>query len=147
MLDHDYRSDIPPLDTPTENHPTMEMDALEAEITSLDVAQPLTTDHLAQLLRGLALALTITNINSIDCWQRKTIRSETCSQGLAGWKKNVTTSNNTPGGTLCESVASPIRYWCHHYGNGGNTDYCRLSHLDCMTVCQMRCVYYVLYEP
>ena len=25
--------------------------------------------------------------------------------------------------------------------NGGNTDYCRLSHLDCMTVSQMRCVF------
>ena len=54
----DYRSDIPPFDTPTKNHPTMEMDALEAAITSLDVAQPLTTDHLAQLLRGLALTIT-----------------------------------------------------------------------------------------
>ena len=54
----DCRSDIPPFDTPTENYPAMEMDALEAAITSLDVAQPLTTEHLAQLVRGLALNIT-----------------------------------------------------------------------------------------
>ena len=38
--------------------PTMEMDALDAAITSLDVTGPFTTEHLAQLLRGLAKTIT-----------------------------------------------------------------------------------------
>ena len=37
---------------------TMEMDALDAAISSLDVTGPLTTEHLAQLLRGLAKTIT-----------------------------------------------------------------------------------------
>ena len=34
------------------------MDALDTAITSLDVTGPLTTEHLAQLLRGLAKTIT-----------------------------------------------------------------------------------------
>ena len=34
------------------------MDALDAAITSIDVTGPLTTEHLAQLLRGLAKTIT-----------------------------------------------------------------------------------------
>ena len=37
---------------------TMEMDALDAAITSIDVTGTLTTEHLAQLLRGLAKTIT-----------------------------------------------------------------------------------------
>ena len=52
----DYYTDPQPNNR--SNQPTMEMDALDAAITSLDVAGPLTTENLAQLLRGLALTIT-----------------------------------------------------------------------------------------
>ena len=45
---HDTTLNSPP------SQSTMEMDALDVAITSLDVTGPLTTEHLAQLLRGLA---------------------------------------------------------------------------------------------
>ena len=50
-------SPIPPA-TPDDPHTTMEMDALDAAISSLDSNAPVTTDALAQLLRGLAVTLT-----------------------------------------------------------------------------------------
>ena len=45
---HDTTLNSPP------SQSTMEMDALDVAITSLDVTGPLTTEHLVQLLRGLA---------------------------------------------------------------------------------------------
>ena len=52
----DYAHDTTPYCSSSQS--TMEMDALNAAITSLDVTGPLTTEHLAQLLRGLAKTIT-----------------------------------------------------------------------------------------
>ena len=57
------QADLPPNPPDSALHssraqPSMELDALDAAITSLDIAGPVTNEALAQLLRGLATTLT-----------------------------------------------------------------------------------------